>query len=171
MYEKGNQEILILDSSAIINGYNPASSNKKHLIGEKTIKEIKDNKSKRILETAISIGKVKIAKASQKSIQQVKRKAEKTGDLRYLSEADIETIAIALDVKEKGLQPIIITDDFTIQNTLSHMKIPYKPIITTGIKNKVKWITYCPACGATYTHKNITTCEICGSKLKRKIKS
>ncbi|MCS7363908.1 MAG: ribonuclease VapC [archaeon GB-1867-035] len=171
MCREESKEILILDSSAIINGYNPASSSKKHLISEKTIKEVKDQKSRRILETAISIKKVKIAKASEKSIQKTRKNAEKTGDLKYLSEADIETIAIALDAKEKGLQPIIITDDFTIQNVLSHMKIPYKPVITSGIKNKVKWIIYCPACGATYTDKKISTCEICGSKLKRKIKS
>lgn len=171
MYSEENKEVLILDSSAIINGYNPASSNKKHLISEEAIKEVKDNKSKRILETAISIRKVKTVKASEKSIQKVRKNAEKTGDLKYLSSADIETIAIALDVKKKDLHPIIITDDFTIQNVLSHMKIAYKPVITSGIKSKVEWIIYCPACGATYTSKDASTCEICGSKLKRKTRS
>ncbi len=166
-----SKKILILDSSAIINGYNPASSMKKHIISKKAAEEIKDLKSKQILERAIEVEKLMILEAKREKVREVEKVAFKTGDLGYLSAADLETLALALEMREQGLEPIILTDDFSIQNVAKHLNIRVVSIITTGIKRMIKWIKYCPACGAVYTNRNIKKCQICGTTLKRKPKS
>ncbi|RLE51464.1 MAG: ribonuclease VapC [Candidatus Methanomethylicota archaeon] len=164
-------KLVVLDSSAIINGYDPASSISQHLISSSAADEIKDSKSKRILETAIIVGKLRVVEPTKQAVKKVEEVAVKTGDRSFLSKADIETIAIAVEARERGVEPIIMTDDFTIQNVAAHMGIKCLPIVTRGIKEKLKWIKYCPACGATYTSKEIDKCIICGTPLKRKSRS
>ncbi|RLE48978.1 MAG: ribonuclease VapC [Candidatus Methanomethylicota archaeon] len=165
---QGSPMVVILDSSAIINGYDPASSISEHLISQSAASEIKDAKSKRIMETALIVGKLKVVEPSRKAVEKVKEVASKTGDKGFLSKADIDTIALAVEVKERGLKPIIMTDDFTIQNVAAHMDIKCLPIATGGIREKHRWMKYCPACGATYTGQEVEKCRICGTPLKRK---
>ncbi len=167
---KGNR-IVVLDSSAIINGYDPSSTMLRHFISSKAAEEIKDYNSKAKIQRAVEIGKLTVKTAKYEFIEEVKKAALETGDLHYLSEADIETLAIALECVRKGMKVVILTDDYSIQNVANHLQIETRSVMMKGISKKIIWIRYCPSCGATYGVENIDECRICGSKLKRKPKA
>ena len=98
-------------------------------------------------------------------IQQSKR----TGDFKYLSQADIEVLALALQLKSLGENPTVVTDDYSMQNVANKLGIEFSPLTTFGIKYRFKWILYCPACRKKYPPDyKPKKCEICGTELKRK---
>ena len=99
----------------------------------------------------------------------VTQQSKKTGDFKYLSQADIEVLALALQLKAAHKKPTIVTDDYSIQNVASKLKIEFSPLATFGIKYRFKWILYCPACRKKYpSDYKPKKCEICGTLLKRK---
>ncbi|MCD6154772.1 MAG: ribonuclease VapC [Candidatus Verstraetearchaeota archaeon] len=166
-----NIEVVILDSSAIINGYDPSSaSTKNHFISGGVVDEIKDSKSRMMFERALDVGKLRIINPSIKYLKYVDDAASKTGDANYLSKADMEVLALALEMKDRGLKPIIVSDDFTIQNLAAHLGIRYISVSTIGIRRVIEWIVYCPACGRRYNNERLDRCLICGTELKRKPK-
>jgi UPF0271 protein len=120
---------------------------------------------------AIEKGKIEVKTPIEKYKIKAKETANKMGDSYLLSETDLDLLAIALELKIKGLKPKIITDDYSMQNVASQMKIEFIPLATSGIRRVFKWIRYCPACYKKYLSTyNSTNCFICGTKLKRKPK-
>jgi len=103
-------------------------------------------------------------------VKKVKQQAKKVGDYRYLSEADIQVLALALQLKTSGKDSIIVTDDYSMQNVANRLKIGFASLATFGIKFQFKWILYCPACHKKYPPDyKPKTCKICGTELKRKL--
>ena len=97
--------------------------------------------------------------------------AKMLGDSHLLSEADLELLALALELKKTGFNPKVVTDDYSIQNVAKQMKIDFIPVTTIGIKRVLKWSRYCPACYKKYNSKyKLNKCSICGNILKRKPK-
>ena len=87
--------------------------------------------------------------------------AKKSGDFSNLSNEDISTIALSLQLKAE-----LVTDDFALSNVAKNLNIKVIPVMTTGIKNVVTWIYYCPGCRVNFS--KVTECPRCGNKLKRK---
>jgi UPF0271 protein len=78
-------------------------------------------------------------------------------------------IALALTIERDGMNPIVVTDDYSIQNVLKIMGISYRSVLTKGIENIVGWIKICKGCKKKYPSNNsLTECEICGSPIHRK---
>jgi UPF0271 protein len=121
------------------------------------------------LSTAIESGKIKILTPKADFITKARNCAKSVGDSHYLSETDIEVLAIALQIREEGETPKIITDDYSIQNVASQLGINFVSLATFGIKRVLSWIRYCPACHRRYKPNSKTAqCLICGTDLKRK---
>lgn len=106
---------------------------------------------------------IEVRKPSEKCVRVVKEKARETGDLDVLSRADIEVLALALEIGGK-----VATNDFAVQNVAEALGIEFIPV-GKRIRRKIEWEWYCPACGRRYGKKGI--CEFCGTKLKRRPKS
>ena len=91
--------------------------------------------------------------------------------MRYLSEADMQVLALALELKSRGSTPLIVTDDYSIQNVANKIDVDFTALLTFGIKFRFKWILYCPACYRKYPQDyKFKVCEVCGTELKRKPK-
>ena len=87
----------------------------------------------------------------------------------YLSEVDLHVLALALDLKNANLNPVIVTDDYSIQNVANKLDVDFMSLLTYGIKFRLKWILYCPACYRKYPADcALLSCRICGTKIKRK---
>jgi len=86
--------------------------------------------------------------------------AKKSGDFPNLSDEDISTIALSLQLKAE-----LVTDDFALSNVAKNLNIKVVPIMTSGIKNVVTWRYYCPGCKTDFS--KVTECPRCGNKLKR----
>jgi UPF0271 protein len=163
------KRVLILDSSAIMNGYNPLLvTNCRQIISVDALNEILKDDEKALVEYAIEINRLEKATPKPATIMKVEEVARKTNDRKYLSNSDLSILALALDLIEEGWNPVILTDDFSIQNVAKVLGIEYASIATRGIRKVINWKLYCPACGRRYEDEKISECKVCGTKLKRK---
>jgi len=103
---------------------------------------------------------LRVSECTQRSVSKVKETALKSGDAGRLSDVDVSVIALAID-----LGGVVLTDDFSIQNVCSIMKIEYRSVGTGGIKKVEKWNYRCNGCGKWYKEK-MDDCPICGSSMK-----
>ena len=114
-----------------------------------------------LLEKGLSI-----TTPSKESIDLIQKTAEETGDFNRLSTADIEILALALDInKDKDAEASILTDDYSIQNVASTLNIKYQSFSQKGIIKKFKWQYRCPGCKKQFK-ETVTICPICGTETR-----
>ena len=167
-----NDLYYVLDASAFINGYEPKSQYN-FTVSEIT-DEVKDLKSKILLNQAIEEGKIIIREPKEEFISKLNAIISESGDDLRLSEADKKLLALALDLLNGDTADIkVLTDDYSMQNVLKILDIPYDSIITEGIKGVYNWVKTCEGCKKEFdADYPFDDCEICGSKVfKRRIKT
>jgi len=151
----------VLDSSAFYAGI-PFSSNEPSYITSLIYNEIehikKDHDAVRIL---IETKRLTVCDPEHRFIIIANDAAKKSGDFPYLSDGDVSSIALSLQLKGE-----LVTDDFAISNVAKNLNINVIPVMTNGIKNVVNWVYYCPGCKTNFS--NVAECPRCGNKLKRK---
>ena len=119
--------------------------------------------------TAVENRKLTVRKPRNSFLQEINEASRKVGDVRYLSEADLQVLALALELKRAGLHPFIVTDDYSIQNVANQIGVNFTSLMTYGIRFRFNWLLYCPACYRKYpSDYKFKSCEVCGTKLKRK---
>lgn len=120
-------------------------------------------------KTAVENGKLKVKTPSEEFMNQAKTSAITVGDAFFLSETDMQLLALALELKAAGYSPQIVSDDYSIQNVATQMGIEFTALATFGIRRLLEWVRYCPACHREYAADyGATNCTVCGTKLKRK---
>ena len=116
-----------------------------------------------------SSGKLKIRSPSTESLEEIGSRASMLGDEGALSKADRGVLALALDLRKEGTAPIIVSDDYAVQNVAEAVGIAYQSLATLGIRQRFDWTFYCPACFRRYPGAlEMEVCQVCGTKLKRK---
>lgn len=160
----------VLDASAFINGFQ-LDSNNNFTVSEIT-SEIKDFESKLKFDQAIEDGRVIIKDVPPKYATCVNDIISESGDILRLSLPDKKLISLAYMLSQEGHNVKVISDDYTIQNTLKIMNIPFSGVLTEGINEIYNWKKVCEGCkkefGEDYPFDD---CEICGSKIfKKRIK-
>jgi UPF0271 protein len=160
---------IILDTSAFIQGFNTSDTDTHLYTTPLVIAEIKEELAKIRAQNWSRTGKLIIMPPTQKSLDHVKNQANNSGDINYLSNTDLSILALSQQLTLDGLTPIIISDDYSIQNLADLMGLSYTGMITQGIKQRLQWINYCPGCKKQYKNtQKLKICSICGTKLKRK---
>lgn len=157
-------EVYILDTSALIAGFIPSLEEVDQMTVSDVIKEARGLSVKLGLETAITSGQVKIEDPPEKAVAEVKSEAAKTGDT--VSNTDIKLLALAFHLHKSRKKPVLVTDDYAIQNLAALLGIPYSRVAQPGIKDVFKWKKICPSCGEVYPPE-VSRCKVCGSWLKR----
>ncbi len=168
--EKADRRVIILDTSAFVAGFDPFSIEGEHYTVPMVKEEIAGRSLSEVrLETAVESGRLKIKAPDEAALNKTKSSAIFVGDAFLLSETDFQVLALALELKTQGHLPLIVTDDYSIQNVADQMSIEFASLATFGIRQRLQWIRYCPACHRRYqaTHKS-TVCQVCGTRLKRK---
>ena len=160
----------VLDASAFINGFKINSDNN-FTVPEITA-EIKDFESRLMFDMAIDEGRLIIQDVPSEYLDKVEKIISKSGDVLRLSKPDRKLISLAYMLCENGKDVRVISDDYTIQNTLKIMEIPYSSIITDGIRGVYNWKKVCEGCKKEYDDEYpFDDCEICGSRIfKKRIK-
>ena len=166
-----NDLYYVLDASAFINGFEPKGQF--NFTVSLITDEVKDLKSKILLNQAIEEGKIIIKEPKDEFIKELNETISKSGDDLRLSEADKKLLALALDLKSENENIKVLTDDYSMQNVLRILEIPYGSIITEGIKGVYNWVKTCEGCKKEFdADYPFDDCEICGSKVfKRRIKT
>ena len=157
----------VLDASAFINGFKPISDNN-YTVPEITA-EIKDFESRLSYDSAVDEGKLIVQDVTNEYLEKTDEIISKSGDVLRLSLPDKKIIALALMLKDEGKSVKVISDDYTIQNTLKIMNIPYDGIITEGIKEIYNWKKVCQGCKKEFEEDYpFDDCDVCGSKIYKK---
>ena len=151
----------MLDSSAFYAGI-PFSSNEPSYITSLVYNEIEHiKKDHDAIQILIETKRLTINEPEDRFVTSTIDAAKKSGDFSNLSDEDISTIALSLQ-----LNADLVTDDFAVSNVAKSINIKVIPVMTNGIKNVVTWKYYCPGCKTDFS--KLTECPRCGNKLKRK---
>ena len=152
----------ILDASAFYAGI-PFGSLEEHHTTPLVFDEVQHiKKNHDALETLIQTKRLMIREPDTKFVEQIKNKAQESGDIQELSKEDISILALCLE-----LQGELVTDDFAVSNVASNLGIKVSPVMTSGIKDVGKWVYYCVGCGKQF--EKISECPQCGNPLKKKL--
>jgi endoribonuclease Nob1 len=157
------KQFIILDTSALLSGkpihFNDASLVTTPGVSNELTPGGRDYQAFEFLkETGLTIHA-----PSDEAVQQIKKTAKETGDDRRLSPADIEILALALDInKEPDQEATILTDDYSIQNIASTLHIKFEGFSQKGITKKFKWVSRCPGCRKQFNEPT-KICPICGT--------
>ncbi|MEM3442743.1 MAG: ribonuclease VapC [Candidatus Bathyarchaeia archaeon] len=164
------KKVTVLDTSAFLAGFDPFSVSEEQYTTPMVKDEIVGSSIILVrFKTAIESGKLKVKAPSEIFVNKVKETAAVTGDLSFLSDVDLQVLALALELKQAGFSPTIATDDYSIQNVANQLGIEFTSLLTFGIKFRLKWVRYCPACHKKYpANYKFKKCEICGIELKRR---
>ena len=160
------KQLFIIDTSAILSG-KPINIASENMVTTSSVSDEfkpggKDYRNFQFLKEKGLLVKL----PSKESISLIKRSAGETGDLDRLSSADIEILALALEVNnEKNKEAVILTDDYSIQNVANSLNIKFQSISQRGITKKFKWLYRCPGCGKQFK-ESIKICPICGTETK-----
>ncbi|MTK64965.1 MAG: ribonuclease VapC [Methanobacterium sp.] len=165
-----NNGVYVLDASAIIGGF---ISKRDNFVTASVVNEIKDLKSKISLETAIEEGSIKIIEPDDFDLEEVCKVIKESGDILRLSGVDINLVALGYKLQRESLNPTVVTDDYSMQNVLKIIGIPYRSVLTKGINEIYGWIKVCKGCKTKYPSEyESDECEICGTRIiKKRIKN
>jgi UPF0271 protein len=166
-----NRRVYVLDASAIIGGF--ISKKSDNFLTASVISEIKDLKSKINLERALEDGSITIMEPDQVDLDNVSDVIKKSGDVLRLSNVDIKLVALGFKLKRESKDPIVVTDDYSMQNVLKIVGMPYRSVLTEGINEVYGWIKICKGCKKKYPPEyEYDECEICGTRIiKKRIKN
>jgi len=158
-------KIYIIDTSAILSGKPIVFDNIKMVTTPGVSDELapggKDYQNFQfLLEKGLNI-----VQPSKESLDEIQKISNKTGDNSRLSKTDIEILALALDISKEQI-PVILTDDYSIQNMANVLKIRFENISQNGIQKRFKWGCRCRGCGRKF-EENIKICPVCGTETKQ----
>ncbi|MFX1604749.1 MAG: hypothetical protein ACFFDD_02470 [Promethearchaeota archaeon] len=139
-----------------------------HLITTNNIMvEVRNKPSKLRTEILLVLDRMQIIDPDVEYIQQTEKSATLSGDKANLSDNDLELVALALMLKAEGENVILVSMDFAVLNTASHLNISF--LDPSGrFEHEITWVMSCPACQyRSKTPSRDTDCPICGTTMKR----
>ena len=151
----------VLDASAFYAGI-PFGSDINSYTTPKVYDEIKHiKKNHDAIGILLETKRLTIIQPEKEYIDVVIKMSKTTGDFNQLSEEDISTIALCLQLNSE-----LVTDDFAMSNVAKNLGLNISPVMTLGIKDVGNWIYYCPGCHKNYSKSK--ECPICGNQLRKK---
>lgn len=152
----------LLDAAAILQGLNvpPAAS----WTTPSVLAEVRPGgRTGRRGEQLVAAG-LHVEGPTQTARGRVERAAADAGVAGRLSAADLDILALALDV-----EGLLLTDDYTVQDLAQRLGVPWQAATTAGIRETARWRARCAGCGRWYPTGQVgQECPICGSEIRRK---
>jgi len=120
-------------------------------------------------ENAVRTRRLNIIAPEPEHMEAVRVTLGELGEEGVLSEADTQILALGLQLGSEGYDPIIVSDDYAVQNVADRMGMEFRSLTTRGIKKRYRWTTYCPGCRRTFDGPvKGNVCTTCGTELKRR---
>ena len=162
--------MLVLDTSAFIMGFNPSKAEEAYSV-KAVEEELSEGTMPQLRFRMFSDkGVLTVLPPSLRAERIIEEASSRAGESGYLSKADREVLALAMDLKLDGREPVIVSDDYAIQNLADHLQISHSSLANYGIVHRFNWIMYCPACYRRY-RQPAKKCLVCGTELRRKVLS
>ncbi len=165
------RDVLVLDTTAFIMGFNPSSVAAPTFSVPAVMNELSSRSLASLRSDAsIQTGKLTVRTPSEKSLETVRKTSSELGEKFSLSDTDFQVLALAIDLRTEGDKPTIVSDDYAVQNVAEHLELDYASLATFGISRRFDWILYCPACYRKYPQdRSRLKCEVCGTELRRRV--
>jgi UPF0271 protein len=161
--------ILVLDTSAFIQGFDSSDKDTRLYTTPLVIDEIRDSIAKIRATNWSHTGKLAVQMPDESAMKQVLTHATKMGEAKALSETDHTVLALTLQLTQHGNQATLVSDDYSVQNLADEIGLEYTGMNTRGIQRRFKWIHYCPGCRKQFDGPQPDNiCPICGTELRRK---
>ncbi|NIV79234.1 MAG: nucleic acid-binding protein, partial [Thermoplasmata archaeon] len=87
--------------------------------------------------------------------------AKMMGEDRRLSAADVDVLALAMDLGTPA-----ISDDYSIQNVAPSVGVDTVPFKQGGIEEIWRWGIRCPGCRQWFEEAKGSECPVCGTALR-----
>ena len=162
--------VLVLDTSAFIMGFNPSKESEAYSVHEVEEELSAGTMPQLRFRMFMEKGVLTVQSPTPRAEGLVEDASRKAGESGYLSGADREVLALAMDLKMSNREPVIVSDDYAIQNLAEHLGVKHRSLSSFGIVHRFEWIMFCPACFRRYKPPE-KTCLVCGTDLKRKVLS
>ncbi|MFX0093683.1 MAG: hypothetical protein ACFFBD_18165, partial [Candidatus Hodarchaeota archaeon] len=137
----------ILDASAIIHfqAVLPEHPNIRYVISHSVFEELTTRLTQYRFQVLEEKHLITYLEPSSEALNEALTAAGKVGSLQSLSQADIDVIALAIDLKSSTKKRlIVVTNDFSIQNVCSFLNIPFQPTENAfKIKDEIEWTWIC----------------------------
>ncbi len=144
---------VVADASVFIWGKRPAGE----LITVPAVEaELKDIRTKSLLH----IFEARVESPTSQTLKAAQHAATETGDLKALSNADLDVLAKALEYRA-----VLATDDYALQNVALHLGLKIEPIVQPRIKRLLKHVQRCQGCGRRFEGE---ACPDCGTPARKK---
>lgn len=153
-------EIFVLDSTVFLEGYSHLFLGKFTVTTPQVAEEMRSGKAAIEFDRSRKSG-LDIVQPPFEVVEEVLKRRGKTQD--KMSTADVSVVAAALALKKKGKNPVVVSDDYAVQNLCAHFDLKFLPVSKTGIEKKFDWVRKCSACGH---ESRSAVCEICGSQTR-----
>jgi rRNA maturation endonuclease Nob1 len=163
-------QVLLLDTSAFILGYMATDVDAEHFSTPAVRDELTEGSIHRLrFDNAAQNGYLKVISPDPRFLKKLSEVAREMGEESALSAADAQLLALGLSLQSQGNVPMVVSDDYSVQNMANRLGFDFKSLATPGIKQRFEWIVYCPGCRREFEElQRGNTCPICGTELKRK---
>jgi UPF0271 protein len=158
---------LVLDSSALIQGFSPGSE-PAYTVDE-VLSELTEELTRLRVESQVASGSIKVRSPGERYVAAVAEEARRWGEDAALSAADAMVLSLGLQLRDEGLDLVVVSDDYAVQNMAEHLGLDYRSLAVGGIRRRFRWVTYCPGCRRRFEGPQPDgLCPVCGTPLKRK---
>lgn len=128
-----SSKVLVLDTAAFLTALPLQLYNITLYTVPTVVDEVKDYESRIRLELASIVERFHVKTPEEKYVKEALEIARRLKVLEKLSTADLEVLALSLELVDKGLKPIVVTDDYILQKTLVSIGIEFRTVKTIGI--------------------------------------
>ena len=164
-------KVYVLDAGALLSNWTQKHPDYLFITTYSIIDELHNRPSQQRADNLVSTGRLSIESPAQSWIKQVAIVSSNVGDGHVLSDADTELIALALEFKNSGKEPVVVSTDLAVLNTAINLGVlildPKK-----RMKHVISWVLKCPACSNEEpSSSKFTECPVCGTEMRRKAAS
>jgi rRNA maturation endonuclease Nob1 len=159
-------EVLVLDAPAFYAGV-PLHGTATMYTTPEVLREVEHTTSAN-LHAVLASQRLVAQGPSPAALVRARQEARRRGELGTLSGADLSIIALALDLRDRGATPVVLSDDYGVQNLSGALALQWRPLMARGIRRVWAWTIYCPGCGKSFRSLRPKVCDVCGTALRRK---
>ena len=150
---------LILDTSALLAG-RPLGPGDDTVVPSAVLAELSPGgRDRRHLDNLLAAG-ARLAEAAPADQARVRDEAKKGGEIGRLSAADVDVLAVALEIGGE-----VATDDYTIHNLARRLGVPTRGVDQPGIQEEFRFVPRCTGC-RRMLDQMMPECPVCGSPVK-----
>ena len=126
-------QVFLLDAAALLNNESFSfEGGRKYFTTPQVFSEWRDFRSRLLAENAAKSGALEIIGPSVASLEKCRAECKKTGTV--FGNADSSIVALAIDFRESGNPFVVITDDYSVQNSLKGLGIKFIGVAQGEIK-------------------------------------